>query len=115
MKNEADHTEVEEVQQVIGAPPPWLLQWGISIIFVVVALLIFLSWKISYPDRIEAAVQITTADPPLRIVARSQGVLEQLFVKQYEKVEAGQLLAILKSNVQWEAVQELENGITTHR
>ncbi len=42
------HTE--EIQDIISVPPSWLLRWGISIFFGVLALVVAASSLVSYPD-----------------------------------------------------------------
>lgn len=57
----------EEVQEILSAVPSWLIRYGISLIFVLVLMLIFLSWLIRYPDMTGSA-NIVTED--LRLIDR---------------------------------------------
>jgi hypothetical protein len=61
----------EEVQEIISHVPGWMVRWGLSLIFLIFALILFLSWFIRYPDVVKAQVVITTSPAPLTIVTRN--------------------------------------------
>jgi multidrug resistance efflux pump len=91
------HLRSEEVQEIISRPPAWLIRWGITLVFVMLSLLVGLSFLIKYPDYVEAKVLVTTAEPTERITARVSGQIETLFVQNGESVINGQALAGIKS------------------
>lgn len=66
-------------------------------VFVMLSLLVGLSFLIKYPDYVEAKVLVTTAEPTERITARVSGQIETLFVQNGESVINGQALAGIKS------------------
>lgn len=41
----------EEVQEIIGRPPHWLVRWGIASFFIVLALIFLSASTIQYPER----------------------------------------------------------------
>ena len=43
----------EEVQEVLGWVPPWILRSGITVLFFIVIVLFLGSWFYKYPDIIE--------------------------------------------------------------
>ncbi|MBK6931427.1 MAG: hypothetical protein IPH12_11375 [Saprospirales bacterium] len=63
----------EEVQEILGTPPGWLVRWGTLIVLLCFAALLGVAAIISYPDVIEARVVVTTAVPPVDVVARTDG------------------------------------------
>lgn len=87
----------EEVQEIITTPPAWLIRWGITLVFILTCLIILLSFYIKYPDYIQAKVLVTTREPTERIVARTSGQIEKLFVENGDQVLTGQALAGIKS------------------
>jgi multidrug resistance efflux pump len=103
-QNDNLHLRSEEVQEIISRPPAWLIRWGITLVFLMLSLLIGLSFLIRYPDFVEAKVLVTTADPTERIAARFSGQIETLFVKNGDKVGIGQPLAGIKSTAKIEDV-----------
>ncbi|HET9571905.1 MAG TPA: hypothetical protein VFP20_10915 [Bacteroidales bacterium] len=50
----------EDVQDVMGAVPPAILRWGISVIGLVLLLLLLGCYLFKYPDRLSGAVTLTT-------------------------------------------------------
>ena len=103
-QNDNLHLRSEEVQEIISRPPAWLVRWGITLIFILLSLLIGLSFLIRYPDFVEAKVLITTAEPTERIAARFTGQIDSIFVTNGDQVKSGQLLAGIKSTARLEDV-----------
>ena len=108
-QNDNLHLRSEEVQEIISRPPAWLVRWGITLIFILLSLLIGLSFLIRYPDFVEAKVLITTAEPTERIAARFTGQIDSIFVTNGDQVKSGQLLAGIKSTARLEEPFEKEN------
>jgi multidrug resistance efflux pump len=103
-----DLNERQDISQMIGNPPSWLLNYGISAIAWVVVLLLALSYFIKYPDVVTAKVMLTTENPPIRMLAKTGGRVSHLLVKNNETVEAGQLLAVMENTANWQDVLKLE-------
>lgn len=103
----------EEVQEILGTPPHWLVRWGIMVILTTVLGLIGVSWWVEYPDIISAPITITTQQPPVKVVAPLAGNINALLVKDNEMVEANQRLAILKSVANPKAIFDLEQQLRT--
>ncbi|REG84539.1 HlyD family secretion protein [Algoriphagus antarcticus] len=87
----------EEVQEIITTPPAWLIRWGITLVFMITCGLIFLSFFIKYPDFIMSRVLVTTVEPTEKMIARTSGQIDKIWVNNGEKVSAGQPLASIKS------------------
>ena len=100
--------EQDEVQHILGHPPGWILRWGISIIFVLVAIFILLSWIIKYPDIIPARVLILGEQPAIRVVAPADGKLTRLQVADKQMVDSGAVLAVIDNSASWEDIQRLK-------
>ena len=86
-----------EIDQVLGSPPNWLVYWGITIVFIAILILGFLAWFIKYPDIISAEVKIMTENPAIRIVPKTSGKINQLLINNGQDVEVGAVLAIIDS------------------
>ncbi len=102
----------EDVQEILGTPPSWILRWGTILIFIGVCILAWVVWVVKYPDIIHAPILITTEMPPVPVVARSTGYLSRLVVKDGDTVKAGDLLVVLQSTANYEDVIKLENQLT---
>ena len=111
IKNEAKRSSIEirsdEVQEIMGTPPKWIIRWGIVIIFMVVLVLLAGSYFYKYPDLIIARVTIVSENPPVSVVARSDGKLDKIFVNDKQKVEANMILGIIENPANYKDAYEL--------
>jgi multidrug resistance efflux pump len=101
----------EDVQEILGTPPSWIIRWGTTVILMGISLLLLVGWIVKYPDIIHAQVQITTEVPPISVVARTTGYLSKLIVKENDTVRAGDLLVVLQSSARYEDVLNLEKKL----
>jgi len=62
MPEEINKIEIrsEEVQEILGRPPKWILRWGIMLLFSVILLLFVGSWFFKYPDIIASDITVTS-------------------------------------------------------
>ena len=101
----------EYMQEVLATPPRWIVRWGEGLVLLLVLGLLLLGWLIRYPDRIPAEAIITTTQPPVPIVARSDGALSQLLVQDRATVTKGQLLAIVQNPAHYPHVVQLKKQL----
>jgi HlyD family secretion protein len=101
----------EDVQEILGTPPAWIIRWGTSVVLIGICLLFIVGWIVKYPDIIHAQVQVTTEVPPISVVARTTGYLSKLLVKENDMVKAGDLLVVLQSSGKYEDVLKLEKSL----
>lgn len=101
----------DDVQEILGTPPSWIVRWGSTFIFLGVLLLGVVSYIVKYPDIIHAPIQITTESPPVPIVARTTGYLSKLIVKENDSVKTGDLLVVLQNPAYYEDVLKLEKQL----
>jgi len=87
----------EEVQEVLGSVPSWILRRGITLLGCIVLMLIVGSWLFKYPEIISAPLVLTTATPPAGIVAKTSGKLSVLQVKDQQTVREGDCLALIEN------------------
>ncbi|GEO02907.1 hemolysin [Adhaeribacter aerolatus] len=101
----------EEVQELLGQMPNWMIRWGITVVFAIVSLLLLASWLVKYPDVLTSRVVLTTQTPPVSMVARAEGRI-QFLVKDKEYVQKGAYLGIIESPADIKDVQYLTAEIT---
>ena len=63
----------EEVQEVMGEIPSWIIRWGITLLTAVVLTLVIGSCFFRYPDVISTRMTLTSHEPVAQLVARSSG------------------------------------------
>lgn len=86
-----------EVQEILSRPPRKLIRYGTSVICGILALLIAGSFIFNFPDIISGDVTITTENPPVWVVARSSGYIKELNCTDKQKVNRGDILAIIEN------------------
>jgi multidrug resistance efflux pump len=101
----------EDVQEILGTPPSWIVRWGITVILLGVGVLFWVGWVVKYPDIIRAQVQVTTETPPVPVVARTTGYLSKLAVKDGDFVSKDTILVILQSTANYIDVLELDERL----
>ena len=111
MSEERNFVELrsEEVQEILGTPPNWLVRYGTVVVLIGFGLLLAVAWFVRYPDVvISDKLSITTADPPVEVVARTDGRVAQLLVLDTSAVFEKQPIAVLQSTAQYADVRRLD-------
>ncbi len=99
----------EEVQEILGTPPKWLVRWGTTVVLLGFAFLVGVAWFVRYPDVVASnKLSITTADPPVEVVARTDGRLAKLLVTDTAMVMEKQALAVLQNTANYWDVHRLD-------
>lgn len=109
MLNPLDKLELhsENIQEILNDPPNWLIQWGITVVIIVILALISSSWFIKYSDFINARIIITTENAPVKLEAKIAGEIKEIFVANKEKVAKNQILLILESSANYRDIRKL--------
>jgi multidrug efflux pump subunit AcrA (membrane-fusion protein) len=100
--------EIEEkneyVQEVLDEPPHWILNFGISAFLVLIILILVIANFIKYPDILTADITLTTLSPPIHLVAKNDGKLTHLLVKDKETIKANQTIGIIENTANYSDV-----------
>lgn len=92
----------DEVQELLGQTPSWVIRWGTSAVLVVVVILFGMSWVIDYPDVISAKITLVSRNPSEAVIARSSGKLARVFAMSGDRVAKGAALAVIENPVEWD-------------
>ncbi|GAA3655154.1 HlyD family secretion protein [Flavivirga jejuensis] len=103
----------EEVQEILTKVPRWMIRWGSTLFFVLIILLLLLSWVVRYPDIILSEALITTEVPPQKEYAKTTGKLDAILVKDNELVNMNQTLAVIENTANYKDVFKLKAIIDT--
>ena len=98
----------EEVQDILTKVPHWMIRWGTILIFAIILMLFFVSWFIKYSDVVNTEIVITTNIPPEKIVSKSSGRIEAIFVKDKSVVPKNTTLAIIENTANYKDVFALK-------
>lgn len=114
-KEEINKIEIrsEEVQEILGHVPSWIIRSGISVLFLVVFVLLIGSWFFKYPDIIKSRITVTTKNPPAPITAKTTGNIQQLFVTDNQFVKKNKVVAIIENTADYEDIIRLKNVLKT--
>ena len=88
----------EEVQEVMGQVPAWIVRWGITLLFLVVVALLVGSCFFKYPDVITADMTLTGQHPATAVVTRAEGKIQELLVRDNRLVKEGDWLAVIENH-----------------
>ncbi len=87
----------EDLQEIISKPPSWLLQRGITFVFLTILLILGLSVFIRYPEIVQANMKLTTGNAPKIVVSRTAGHLVKLLIPEGPWVTPDTDLAYMES------------------
>ncbi len=99
----------EEVQEVMGNVPPWILRRGIIVLALFLLVLLVGSWFFKYPETVSANLTLTTDNPPATIVAKTTGKIEAIYVDDLDTIVAGTPLALIESTASLSDILYLES------
>lgn len=100
METKEKNTEYErvsdEIQDIIGQIPPWIVRWGISVLFGVVIIILIIANSISFPDIIIGESQLQAKEKPRKIswFISSRNEDYAPLVKEGQKVKVGDSLVV---------------------
>ena len=103
--------EQYEIQELMGDPPGWILRYGMLVVAGIVLALVAAAYFVRFPDLLAAPGVITSAQPPVRIAARTGGDIERVLVADRDTVAAGQLLVLIDNAAGAESVRALETWL----
>jgi len=87
----------DEITEILGTPPKWIVRWGISVVFIVVTVIIVGSAFFRYPDIVTAQAIITTENPPSTVIAKSNGKPAVILKKEGIMVQKGDTLGVIEN------------------
>ena len=97
----------DELQEMLGHPPNWILRSGIALIGLIIIGALSLAWLIRYPDEISANMIILQEAPPHELRPLLSARLDTVFKEHSERVKAGDRIILLQSAARWQDVDSL--------
>ena len=107
----ADDIELrsEEVQEILGTPPPWLIRWGLLFVLMLLIVVVWLLYWLPYPETVNTTIKIKREQPAEEVVAPQAGYISNILVKSEDTVAAGQTLVVFKSLAEFSDVHYLDD------
>ena len=86
-----------EIEEIISKKLPFTVRWG-TVFFLFLLLMIgFICWLIQYPDIVIAKATLNSINAPKQVIARTNGKLITIAVKENEAVQKEQVLGYMES------------------
>ena len=104
-----------EVNEIMGHIPHWIIRWGILVIAVVFLSIIVGCYFIKYPQVVDSSIIITTINPPSQLIARHTGLIDSLSVNNGDIVNKGDYIAGLKSSVNYNHIKLIETELSSFK
>ena len=105
----AAKSKSEEVQDIISKMPHWIIRRGTAVLFIIILLFFAGAYFIHYPDAIITNVNISSANPPVKIIAQTSGKIQKIFVKGNQQVTAGASICLLENSASYGDVVMFKN------
>jgi multidrug resistance efflux pump len=99
--------KTEEVNELLTAVPKGIVRWGITIIFLMMLAGLSLSFFIKYPDTLSAKTIITTVNPPVTLVAKTNGKIIELKIVNNQSVKQGDVLIVIENSANYKDVNKI--------
>lgn len=100
-----------ELQEVMSEIPGSFLKWGLFLFFGIMLVILGLTWFISSPDIVTAPLTVTTFNPPASLVAVQGGKIGKFFIKNGDRVDENQPVALISNQARWEDIVRLNDFI----
>lgn len=99
----------EDVQEILSTPPHTLLSIGSSVIGGILLVLFIGCFIFKYPDTITCTITITKTEPPVWIMAKASGRLQELYSQDGQHVNAGDVIAVIENPANTQDVLKLDS------
>jgi multidrug efflux pump subunit AcrA (membrane-fusion protein) len=107
--NDVDE-QSEFVKDVLDKQPSWMIRFGLFLFFGIVLLIFTFLYLIKYPDVLTANITLTTLNPPVKLLSKSNGKLTHLLVKNNEQLKINQTIAVIENTANYIDVLYLEKA-----
>ncbi|MEL7250441.1 MAG: HlyD family efflux transporter periplasmic adaptor subunit [Bacteroidota bacterium] len=107
----ADDLELrsEEVQELLGTPPPLLVRWGLLFVLILLIVVVWLLYWLPYPETVDTTIRIKREIPAEEVIAPEGGTISNILVKSEDTVEASQTLLVFESLAEFSDVHILDD------
>ena len=101
--------KTEDVNELLTSVPKWIIRWGVTLIFGIMVSALALSYFIKYPDTLTAKATITTINPPVILVSKTNGKITELKVKGNQFVKKGDILLVIESPSNYRSILTIDS------
>lgn len=99
-------TRSEEMQEVIGKMPSWIVRRGIVLFGLIVAGITIGASLVKIPETVNCPVTLVFSDTNAIVRATDGGIIQQIFVKEGDRIQKGNRLILFNSGADFNEVQQ---------
>ncbi len=100
----------EEVHEILTQVPNWMIRWGTTLVFGIIAAIITMSYFIKYPDVVAGRIILTSSNPPVSVVSQANGPIS-LLREDKTNVKEREVFAYVKGSTKFEDVITLNRKL----
>jgi multidrug efflux pump subunit AcrA (membrane-fusion protein) len=101
----------DEILDILGETPSWIVRTGASVIAGILILFFIGTWVIKYPEVLKGNALVTSKIPIIRVVAPAGGRMTRLLIKDETIVKKGDILAETENITKLENIPIMQNLI----
>jgi multidrug resistance efflux pump len=94
--------------EIISSKPPFVLRWGTSIFFVLLIVLLGLTYFVQQPETLTSKATLLATNAPKIVIANYEGRLVNLFAKEGEQVKKGTTIGYIEARAIHDIVLKLD-------
>lgn len=98
----------EEVQEIMGQIPPWIQQWGLTVLLGLVIMFFVICYFLRFPQILIAEITLTSATPPVELHAHTTGKLTYMGVVDKQIVKKDEILAVIQNTANYNDIQNFK-------
>lgn len=110
LKNQS-YRHKDNLYETLGKIPKSIPQRFILILTIIFVVFFILSFIFRYPDTVNAPVTITSTNPPIHLIARQSGRVQDLFVVNNQLIKKNTPVAIIENSANTQDVNSLNDKI----
>jgi len=105
----------QDMNDLIGNPPSWLLRSGITMVGIVVGTVLLATYFISYPDKLSSTGILTGENPPIELISRANGYIENIHQSEGTFVKKGEPVIYISNTTDKDQLRTLEEWIANYQ
>jgi multidrug resistance efflux pump len=95
----------DEVEEIMGHVPRWIVRRGITVFFLILAMIATGSYFFKYPVVVSVPFELTTINAPAPLVCKSSGRIAKWYVSDGQLVQHTSIIALLENTAYYQDVK----------
>lgn len=101
----------EEVQELLGTPPPWIAKWGMLLALILIVVGLTVLYRVPFPETVETTIRIQRENPGVELVAQQNSYVKEVLVDTEDSVKATQAIVAFQTQGHYEDILILEEKL----